>query len=535
MFRRRGLLIVALLFVLSALTSLANADSHARIVRLSYVEGDVQLTHQGSGAENATLNVPIVEGDQLRAGSNARVEVQFEDGSTIRLAPETAITFSELRLLSSGGAATAVDLDQGEAEFKITRHDEGEFQITARQRTITLKHSGRFRVSTMNSDPLQVVVWKGEVGIQNRDAGQEVAVKKNETFAQDLLDPGRYDLEKTVEADDLDQWSKQRDGYLSSYASNTAGSPYQYGVSDLNYYGQYYNVPGYGNMWQPYGVNLGWDPFSNGYWTLSPSFGYVWVSAYPWGWMPYRYGQWRFVNGYGWLWQPGSWSTWSFCPPVINAPPGFRAPTPPPIGTVVVKGGGGGSTSGGNGGPPNPAIIGNGGTRPPIRTDGPGGSRTLHQNETSPVLGVLERSGGNQGNGGKQGTDHPAGASGNSTVTGPHGAQVIVNDYIRPGTPEGGITVHAQPPETQQHTPPQSLHQMPPAPSVHPQSQPPVVTPPATVVRPSVTMSPPTQRQYTPPPAPAPVIHSAPPSMAPPMVHSAPAPASTQPGNGRPH
>ena len=71
MLSRHRLLLAALLFLMvSALSSFAHADSQARIVRLSYVEGDVQLAHQGSGFENATLNVPIVEGDQLRAGSS---------------------------------------------------------------------------------------------------------------------------------------------------------------------------------------------------------------------------------------------------------------------------------------------------------------------------------------------------------------------------------------------------------------------------------------------------------------------------------
>jgi hypothetical protein len=319
MLPRHRLLFVAFFFLMvSALTTFAYADSQARIVRLSYVEGDVQLAHTGSGFENATLNVPIVQGDQLRAGSSGWAEVEFEDGSTIRLSPGTVLIFSDLRLLSNGGTSTSVDVDQGEAEFKVNRHDQGEFNVTVRNKTIVLKHSSRFRVTTLNSDPLEVAVWKGEVGVQDSNSGQEITVKKKETFALDLLDPARYDLEKGVESDGLDQWSTQRDEYLSTYASNnSANSPYQYGVSDLNYYGQYYNVPGYGNMWQPYGVNAGWDPFANGYWNFTPG-GYVWVSAYPWGWMPYRFGHWQFVNGYGWLWRPpgaGYWSTWNYCPP----------------------------------------------------------------------------------------------------------------------------------------------------------------------------------------------------------------------------
>src|SRR6185312_5896578 len=131
-------------------------------------------------------------------------EVQFEDGSTMRLAPGTELTFSQLGRDSEGGTLTAVELDQGEAEFRLTKHDNGEFAVTARHKTILLKHSGRFRVTTINADPLDVTVFKGEVGISDSLGHPEIAVKKNETFALDELDPSKYDLEKEAQADELD-------------------------------------------------------------------------------------------------------------------------------------------------------------------------------------------------------------------------------------------------------------------------------------------------------------------------------------------
>ncbi len=58
----------------------------------------------------------------------------------------------------------------------------------------------------------------------------------------------------------------------ASRPSNGYGSPYAYGASDLNYYGSFYNMPGYGMMWQPYLVGAGWDPFMNGAWMWYPGF-----------------------------------------------------------------------------------------------------------------------------------------------------------------------------------------------------------------------------------------------------------------------
>src|SRR6476659_7539056 len=344
--RKTGLLLSIIFTLVFSLAPFAHAqdagdedghDSHARIVRLSYVDGQVRLDN-GHGYESATMNVPLTERNWLQTGSDGWAEVQLEDGSLIRLAPDTVIAFTQLARASSGGTLTTVDIDQGEAEFKILKHDDSDFNVTVKKNTIALTHSGLFRVTSSNSNPLEVAVFKGEVGVSDTDNGGEVAVKKNETFVLDPSDMARYALDKGADTDDLDQWSKQRDDALSTYASAGSGyaqSPYQYGASDLNYYGQYYDVPGYGEVWQPNNVGYNWDPFSNGYWSYSPGFGYTWVSSYPWGWMPYRYGRWVFVNGRGWCWAPGGWNRWYSRPRLANAPPGFHAPLPPADRRVV--------------------------------------------------------------------------------------------------------------------------------------------------------------------------------------------------------
>ncbi len=146
-------------------------DSHARIVRISYVEGEVRLNN-GHGYENVTMNVPITEGNWLMTRSDGWAEVQLEDGSMIRLAPDTQISFSQLGRFSSGGTVTTVDLDQGEAEFKIGQHGDNQFQVTVRNKTIVLNRAGRFRVTNTNSEPLQIAVWNGEVGVRAIRAGQ---------------------------------------------------------------------------------------------------------------------------------------------------------------------------------------------------------------------------------------------------------------------------------------------------------------------------------------------------------------------------
>src|SRR2546430_5647744 len=92
-------------FALSVLTASACAllalpalaDSQARIVRLSDVQGSVQIDkNTGVGFENAFLNLPITQGTQIRTRDTGRAEIEFEDGSTMRLTPNTSVQFSTL-------------------------------------------------------------------------------------------------------------------------------------------------------------------------------------------------------------------------------------------------------------------------------------------------------------------------------------------------------------------------------------------------------------------------------------------------------
>src|SRR5437879_9700756 len=96
---RRLSITVLMLWALACglLTMPALADSQARIVRLSDVEGTVQSDRNtGQGYEKALLNMPITEGTKLWAKDDGGAEVELEDGSVGRITPHTRIEFRQL-------------------------------------------------------------------------------------------------------------------------------------------------------------------------------------------------------------------------------------------------------------------------------------------------------------------------------------------------------------------------------------------------------------------------------------------------------
>ena len=336
MLKSRFFSLALLAMLLLVCVGIASADSQVRIVRLSYLEGNSQID-RGQGLEKAIMNMPISQGMRLVTEADGHAEVEFEQGSTLRLAPNSQVTFTTLSLQDSGNRTSVVQVDNGTAyfDYKDSKHDD--FQFAYGSQTVKLDHSAHFRLD-VSPDKVELAVFNGEVTLPG---AKELKVKKDETVAFDLQDPNHYDVAKGVPEENSDQWDSYRDKYEADYntKSSSVGSPYSYGLTDLNMYGNWYNMPGYGLLWSPNGLGAGWDPFFDGYWAFYPGFGYTWLSSYPWGWMPYRYGNWVYLNNYSrWAWRPGNWTGWTPVPRVVGAPSGFRVPTPPETRSLGVVG-----------------------------------------------------------------------------------------------------------------------------------------------------------------------------------------------------
>ena len=166
---------------------------------------------------------------------------------------------------------------------------------------------------------------------------------EGESVALNASDPSRYRLTEAIEPDSWDTWNADRDQVLATESmgrtaatdslSGTSANP---GWSDLDASGSWYDVPGQGYVWSPYeSAGAGWDPYGNGSWMWTPRFGYVWVSGYSWGYIPYECGAWNFYDGFGWGWAPGMggcspwWNTGYYGTNIGYAPVGYYPPRRP--------------------------------------------------------------------------------------------------------------------------------------------------------------------------------------------------------------
>ncbi len=313
MFRRYAGLALAMaalgMLCLLPPTAVSYDYSYARVVRLSLVEGDVQVARPDQqGWQQAVANLPIEQGFTVATGGG-RAEIEFESGATARLADNSVLQFTELAL-SDGGRITKLTLTQGTATFYANLSQQDSFAVATPQLQVVIAGNSRFRADVYD-DTSSVSVFKGDVRVDSRAGTNRVT--KGHTLTYRSSEPDRVTLGRNPKPDAWDSWVADRDEVVhtgSAAETRYVNSPYTYGLSDLYNYGSWYNLSGYGQCWRPYGLGSGWYPYWNGQWASYPGFGWTWVSFEPWGWMPYHFGRWVFSPALGWLWVPGGFNRW---------------------------------------------------------------------------------------------------------------------------------------------------------------------------------------------------------------------------------
>jgi len=291
----------------------ATADlSHARIVRLSLVQGDVRFTRdahhdpladQKAVWEAGVLNLPIRQGYVL-ATDSGRAEVEFENGAMAFLAPNTVLEFYDLSL-EDGAKTTRLVVRQGTATFYVNPGRDDYFSVTGGDFTVEAGEHSTFRLNNFD-DGSAVDVTRGHVSVLHND--KTTALAKGQSLSMRANDKNSVSVASLPENDDFDRWVNGRvDSVVTATtaAQQYVNSPYySSGFADLYTYGSFYSMPGYGNCWRPYGVGLGWSPFDSGGWFMDPGFGMSFIGYQPWGWTPYHYGSWFFDSSFGWMWAP---------------------------------------------------------------------------------------------------------------------------------------------------------------------------------------------------------------------------------------
>ncbi len=311
-----------------------SAEALPNAARIQRVDGEVALNNglannQANGADTqwiaATPNQPFSVGDRIYTRENSHASLAFTGRNFARLYPNTL-----LDVLSLADDRTQLALRDGSAIFDLGYLAPGElFEVATPYGAVDLNQPGLYNVgidpngsavvSVLNG-LAQVVglggsgqIGKGEMLTLAAQTAANVALSRVDRRNAGYLVNDYYSYQYPQYYDgrysDYDAYLNDP-YYFDPYRRNTS---YQYvseiipGINDLDYYGDWQNVSGYGYCWRPR-VDSGWAPYQQGYWATDYPYGPTWVSSEPWGYAPYHYGRWTDV-GNQWFWIPDAINT----------------------------------------------------------------------------------------------------------------------------------------------------------------------------------------------------------------------------------
>ena len=343
-----GILGLALFLVATVALRAQQPDPNVRAARLSFVEGDVQLS-QGDQvmADPALANTPLFQGTEITAKEDGKAELQFDDGSVVRISPNSSLKIAALR--QDGGTSKAeLLLESGLAYFEF-QGDTSASRMVARFGESAVTASG-FTVLRISLDnlPGEIAVFSGNAHLE-RGNTLSLDLHGGESLALNASDPNLYNLAETIEPDSWDAWNADRDQELTSQqasktaASGSAANSNNPAWGDLDANGNWYDVPGQGYVWSPAEAASGnWDPYGCGNWVWTPQYGYIWVSCEQWGYLPYSSGYWNYYDDFGWGWTPGYgypwWITGGWGWNIGNRPTRYQPPHRPHGGPIKPPG-----------------------------------------------------------------------------------------------------------------------------------------------------------------------------------------------------
>ena len=285
---------------------------------VALVEGAASLERDGR-TEASALNMPLLTGDRLRT-ADGRVEVLFEDGSTLHLDSATTIDVQSDDLLR---------LIDGRVRLNLVGRRPVDYRIDSPAGAARITQAGEYRVALIHGareTQLELAVLRG-AGELFTDEGSTALRAGERAYASAGLAPSYPYTFNSANWDDFDRWSEQRRDIRLGVSTTYLPSTMQAYAPTFDQYGDWRYAQPYGYVWYPR-VDTGWRPYYYGRWMTYPRYGWTWIGLDAFSWPTHHYGRWGFSAG-SWFWIPAArWApayvSWAYAPGYVSwCPLGF--------------------------------------------------------------------------------------------------------------------------------------------------------------------------------------------------------------------
>ena len=284
--------------------------------------------------EIAVLNLPLGPGDTIQTSAERRAEVQFDNGTIIRLDLDSRLKIETVMApsLSTAKKISNLVLEKGQIYVMYKKYSSLEmFQVVTAGAAVKLDHNSVAVIRLTGEGATDVQVERGKAyllcGEDKMDLSQKRinAKQRGIVSAENEVELAEYEV-----LTDFKAWNESLNAHFPElHAANPLPKPlqnlppavFEFAQKFGNIYGEWTWHDLYGYVWRPYLNDQRypwgtWSPYFNGSWTSTGS-EMFWVPTEPWGWVPYHLGIWMWDAKKGWVWLPGSlfapaWAVWDF-------------------------------------------------------------------------------------------------------------------------------------------------------------------------------------------------------------------------------
>jgi hypothetical protein len=295
-----------------------DADDQQRgVARISLMNGEVSVKRGDAGEWVAgVINAPLLTGDRVSTAPNSRAEVQFDASNLMRIGGNAEVHLAEVEY-----GRYQIEVAHGTLTYVVLRQSSATVEVDTPSVSVRPSNQGVYRITVNDAGETEVISRSGEVEVFTPRGSQWVSPGQMMLARGTAADP-EFQIVNARPVDDWDRWNQNRDQMLMQSRSYQYVPQGVYGAEDLDAYGNWVDVPSYGQVWRPT-VDAGWAPYRQGRWVWEDWYGWTWVSYDPWGWAPYHYGRWFWDGGLGWCWYPGVRGVRHYWSPALVAWFGF--------------------------------------------------------------------------------------------------------------------------------------------------------------------------------------------------------------------
>src|SRR6476469_4413050 len=153
--------------------------ARSEVARISLLHGEISMQRGDTGDwSTATLNTPLIRGDQVATGEKSREEIQLDYADILRLSARSQAKIADL-------TRTRIQLQiaQGYASYSMFKGGEADVEIDTPNVSVRPLKNGRYRVQVNSDSETEVIVRDGEAEVTTPQGsttvkqGQQITIR----------------------------------------------------------------------------------------------------------------------------------------------------------------------------------------------------------------------------------------------------------------------------------------------------------------------------------------------------------------------